>query len=185
MKKRDIKVKKIQKLISENSLAIFLIIIAVLLRLIPHPANFAPIGAIALFGGTYLKKNQAIWLPLAAIAISDLFIGLHSVIAFTWGSYLLIALLGRWLRNHKNAINVVIATLAGSLLFFFVTNFGVWAITPLYAKNSQGLVECFVMAIPFFRNTLFSDLFFVGVLFGVYETMGIILRRGKTVGVRE
>jgi len=157
------------RFVTENWIVIFLIVAAVLLRLMPHPANFAPIGAIALFGGVYLKKNQALWLPLIAMIISDLFIGLHSTIFFTWGSFLLIAVLGMSIRKNRSIGNIFGATVLGSVIFFVVTNFGVWVATPLYAKSVQGLIDCYVMAIPFFRNTLLSDLFYVTAFFGAYE----------------
>jgi len=168
---------------SKNIFAIFLILIAVFLRLLPHPANFAPIGAIALFGGVYLSKKQALTLPIVAMIISDLIIGLHSVIAFTWGSFLLIALLGIYIAKNKNAVNIVFGTLLGSFIFFFVTNFGVWVVTPMYTKNIQGLLNCYVMAIPFFRNTLLSDFVFVGILFGAYEVVRYIVG-GQTKKVK-
>ncbi|MDD3480605.1 MAG: hypothetical protein PHW75_00025 [Patescibacteria group bacterium] len=175
--------RNIFKKITEHQIAIFLIVIAVLLRILPHPANFAPIGAIALFGGVYLKRKEALWLPLAAMMVSDALIGMHSTIAFTWGSFLLIALIGTSISKKKNVTNVVFGTLAGSFLFFFITNFGVFVATPLYTKTIHGLLECYVMAIPFFRNTLLSDLFFVGVLFGAYElAKAIITKRVVTAG---
>lgn len=172
--------KNIITKITENQIVIALIVLAVILRLLPHPANFAPIGAIALFGGVYLKRNQALWLPLAAMIISDFFIGFHSVIFFTWGSFLLMALLGMWLRKRKNVGNVVATTIIGSLLFYVVTNFGVWAATPLYEKTFQGLVQCYLMAIPFFRNTVASDIFYVTMFFGAYELVKIY--RNNTLG---
>ncbi len=176
--------KEILSKINENQLVIALVILAVIFRLIPHPANFAPIGAIALFGGVYLKKKQALWLPLIAMIISDLFIGLHSAIAFTWGSFLIIALIGMAISKRKNVGNVVFGTISGSLLFFFITNFGVWAVTPWYTKTWSGLLECYTLAIPFFRNTLLSDLFFVGVLFGAYELSRRYMGFGVTAKVR-
>lgn len=162
-------IKKTIAKISENQIVIILVLVAVFFRLIPHPANFAPIGAIALFGGVYLKNKQAMWLPLAAMIVSDLIIGLHSTIFFTWGSFLFIAAIGIYLKSRKNIKNVVLGTLLGSLVFYFVTNFGVWAVTPLYAKTTQGLIQCYLMAVPFFRNTLVSDIIYVAVLFGAYE----------------
>lgn len=180
--KKQLTINNLTRILDENTIAIGLIIIAVLLRVLPHPANFAPVGAVALFAGVYLKKSYAIWLPLAIMIISDLFIGLHSVVAFTWGSFVLIGLIGLWIRERKTVPNVVFGTLTGSFLFFFITNFGVWGFAPLYAKTWSGLMQCYVMAIPFFRNTLLSDLFFVGVLFGAYEVstyfMGKYVKEG-------
>jgi hypothetical protein len=168
-------VEKIKKFISENGLAIGLIVAGVMIRLLPlltggHLGNnFAPVGAIALFGGVYLGKRYALWLPLIIMMVSDVFLGYHSLILLTWGSFALIAMLGLWLRNHKNIPNIVVGTVTGSLLFFFITNFGVWAFTGMYAKSFAGLVQCYVMAVPFFRNTLASDLFYVAAFFGAYE----------------
>lgn len=174
------KIKNLISKISENQIVIGLIMIAILFRLIPHPANFAPIGAIAFFGGVYLKKKQALWLPLAAMVLSDLIIGLHSTILFTWGSFILIALIGMAISKRKNIGNVVFGTISGSLLFFFITNFGAWIATPWYPKTLVGILECYTMAIPFFRNTLISDLFFVGALFGAYELSKKYVFGGKT-----
>lgn len=171
--------KKIANNITENQLAIFLIIVAVLLRLMPHPANFAPIGAIALFGSFYLNKKTAIWLPLIAMITSDLIIGLHSTILFTWGGFVLISLLGIFLKKRKSVGKVLAGTIIGSFVFYFVTNFGVWAVTPLYEKTLQGLINCYVMAIPFFRNTVASDIFYVTMFFGAYELAKIY--RNKTL----
>lgn len=168
--------EKLYPALLDNGIVIALVVLAVLFRLLPHPANFAPVGAIALFGGAYLNKRQALWLPLAAMIVSDLFIGLHSTILFTWGSFLMIALLGIAVGKSKTVPNVIYATISGSLLFYFVTNFGVWVATPLYSKTLSGLAQCYIMAIPFLRNTLLSDLVFVGALFGSYELATHLLR---------
>lgn len=167
--------KAILAKLDENAVAILLVILAISTRLLPHPANFAAVGAVALFSGTYLKKNYAIWLPLIIMVISDVIIGLHNLIFFTWGSFILIGCIGFWVRKNKNFHNVIFATVTGSLAFFFITNFAVWAFTPLYAKTSQGLLECFVMALPFFRNSFLGDAFYVGVLFGAYESSRYLL----------
>lgn len=173
-------VKKI-KIENETILAFSLIVVAILFRLMPHPANFAPVAAVSLFAGAKLNKKYAIWIPLLIMIVSDIFLGLHSTIAFTWGSFALIGLLGLWLKGRENIGNILVGALTGSLLFYFVTNFGVWAATPLYAKTLNGLVSCYVMAIPFFRNTLMSDLFFAGVLFGTYELAKSFLPQSKRI----
>lgn len=164
-----VNLNKVLEKIDENAVAIVLIIFAISSRFLPHPPNFAAVGAATLFSGVYLKKKYALWLPLFVMAVSDMFIGFHNLIFFTWGSFVLIGVIGLWLRKRKNIQNVVFATVTVSLLFFFVTNFAVWAFTPMYSKTMEGLVECFVLAIPFFRNTFLGDIFFVGVLFGAYE----------------
>jgi hypothetical protein len=149
-------------------LAFALIAFAVMNRLLPHPANFAPIAAVALFGGAILPRKWAVFLPLAAMIISDLFIGLHPLILFTWGSFALIAWLSSKFLKNINPLSVGIASIGGSLLFFLVSNFGVWVEGRLYALTFEGLVSCCYNALPFFRNTLLGDLFYSTVLFGSY-----------------
>ncbi|HLB01422.1 MAG TPA: DUF6580 family putative transport protein [Bacteroidota bacterium] len=152
--------------------AIFLLILAVMAvfsRLIPHPANFTPIAALALFGGVYFEKKYAFILPLAVLLVSDAIIGFYDGIGWVYGSFLIIGLLGLWLRNHRSIRNTAGVTLAGSVIFFILTNFGVWLAGGLYMPTTAGLVECYVVAVPFFRNTLAGDLFYVAVLFGITE----------------
>jgi hypothetical protein len=148
----------------------FLILFAALSRLLPHPANFVPITAIALFGGVYLDKKHTFIVPVAALLISDYFIGFYSGWQWVYGSFIAIGFIGLWLRNHKEVIPVIGASLVGSLLFFVVTNFGVWITSlEMYPRTFSGLLECYVAAIPFFRNTLAGDLFYVGAMFGIFE----------------
>lgn len=145
-----------------------LMIIAISTRLLPHPANFTGVAAVALLGGSLLPRKWALTLPLMIMIVSDLIIGLHPLFAFTWGSFALIAFLGnRYLRKVK-AGSVVSASLGASVLFFIVTNFGVWLQGQMYAMNWSGLMACYYNAIPFFRNTLAGDLIYSVALFGAY-----------------
>jgi len=148
--------------------AIMLIIIGVLTRLIPHSANFSPLVGIALFSGVYLNKKHAYLIPLAIYVLSDIIIGLHSTILFTWGSILLIYYLGSKLRNHKTVGNIGLYTIVSSILFFVVTNFGVWLLG-WYGYSLEGFIRCFMLAIPFFRTSLLANFIYVGLLFGTYE----------------
>jgi len=156
----------------------FFILAAVLIRVlshfnyIPHLPNFAPIAAMALFGGVYLGKKYALLIPLAAMLISDIFIGFYNpwIMFSVYGSFFLIGLIGLWLKNHKNVPNILGASLFGSIIFFLVTNFAVWAVPiSMYPHNLQGLLQSYIMGLPFFRNTLMGDLFYVGTMFGLYE----------------
>lgn len=149
----------------------FLVIIGILGRLIPHAPNFTPLGAVTLFGGTYLPKRIALVLPLATMLLSDLFIGFDSWSSrlTVYGSFLLIGCIGLWLRTHKSTINVVLASLLSSILFFLITNTSVWAFSDMYAKTLDGLLLSYTLAIPFFRNTLTSDLLYTAIFFGSYE----------------
>lgn len=153
-----------------------IILAAAASRLIPHPPNFAPIGAMALFGGAcFVSQRMAFLVPLAAMLLSDLAIGLlsgdlslgfHRLIPVVYGSFALIVCLGFWLRRHRNATQITGAALAGSVLFFVLTNLGVWALGSRYPKSWEGLVACYVAAIPFFHNTLLGDAVYSTVLFG-------------------
>lgn len=148
--------------------AFVFILAAAMSRLLPHLPNFTPIAALGLFGGVYFDKKFATIVPLAALVISDYVIGFHSLIGWVYGSFLAISLMGMWLKNHKSAGTIAWSTLAGSVLFFIVTNFGVW-VSGYYPHTVDGFIACYVAAIPFFRNTLAGDFFYVTVLFGSYE----------------
>lgn len=157
--------------ILEFLVALVLVLIGVSLRLLPHPPNFAPIAAIALFGGVYLSRKKALLLPILAMAVSDVFIGYYefSLMIFVYGSFLACVLLGLWLKKHKKWHTVLGSSLLAALIFFFLTNFAVWLFTPWYPKTISGLIQCYLMALPFFRNTLFGNLFYVSCFFGAYE----------------
>jgi hypothetical protein len=148
--------------------ALALVAFGVIMRLVPHAANFAPVGAIALFGGAVLPKKVAWWLPVAVMAVSDLFIGFYSGILFTWAAYLMVALFGMTLRRTRNLYRIVLGSLGGATIFFLVSNFGTWAQGGLYPHTWAGFVQCYTMAIPFFRNTLAGDLFYNALLFGAF-----------------
>ncbi len=149
----------------------FLIFAAATLRVIPHAANFAPVTALALFGGTYLNKKTAVVVPLGAMILSDFFIGFDSWQSRTmvYGSFVLIGFIGLWIRNHKSAANVFGGTLASSILFYLITNFAYFYPTTMYPHNLSGIIASYINALPFFRNTLLGDFFYVGVMFGAYE----------------
>jgi hypothetical protein len=162
------------------AVAFVLIFGAALSRMVPHLPNFTPLAAIALFGGFYLDKKFAIIAPLAAMAVSDYFIGFSSDWIFVYGSLLAIGAMALTMQKNKSAVVVAGTTLAGAVLFFIVTNFGVWATQTWYPRTAAGLVECFSMALPFFRNTLAGDVFYVAVMFGVYETALMLVNKTET-----
>jgi hypothetical protein len=142
-----------------------MILLAVVSRLVPHPPNFTPIGALAIFGGAcYADRRWAFLLPLAALFLSDLLLGLHVLIPVVYGSFGLNVLLGRLLRSHRTIVNTATLTLLGSVQFFVVTNFACWVLW--YPHSWDGLVTCYVAAIPFFQNTLLGDAVFATALFG-------------------
>ncbi len=152
---------------SRLGLLIGMIFAAAGMRLLPHPPNFESIGAIALFGGAYFDdKRWAFVLPLAALLLSDAVIGFHAQMPIVYGTFALVVWLGFFLRERRTALKITGAALAASTLFFVITNFGVWAFDGLYPRTFEGLVVCYVAAIPFFGNTLAGTLFYTAVLFG-------------------
>ena len=161
------------------------VLLAALTRLMPHPQNFAPITAMGLFGAaTLADRRLGILTPLLALFVSDLCIEIANRMGLmtSWGFYsgmwlvyattFLITLVGLLLRNHRTVWAIAGATLAGSIIFFLVTNFGVWAFGGLdlygnpYPQTFEGLIACYSAAIPFFKNTLLGDAVYSTVLFG-------------------
>lgn len=164
-----------------QAVLIGMILAAAMSRLIPHPFNFTPIGALALFGGAQFADRRAAFLvPAAAMLLSDLWIGFYAHMEWVYGSFALIGCLGLWLRPRRNALRIAGTSLAGSCLFFLITNFGEWLHGMLYAKNLAGLIACYVAAVPFFSNTVLGDAFYSLVLFG-----GFALVESRYESVRE
>jgi hypothetical protein len=149
-----------------------LILLAVAGRLAPHPPNFTPVLAVALFGGATLPRRLAWVVPLLAMAMSDLILGypLSWMSLVVYSCFLAAVGLGEWLRNRRTWSRTVATALAGSVLFYVVTNFAVWLAPPfLYAHTPAGLVRCYLMALPFFRNAVAGDLVWSVALFGLYD----------------
>jgi len=160
-----------------------LIFAAALSRLLPHPPNFSPIEAVALFGGAYfINRGWALLVPLLAMFVSDLALGLvNGGIYWSWfasaGSLLIYAcialstLLGFGLRGKVSGGRVLGYSLAGSVLFFLVTNFGTWLGGALYPQTGAGLAAAYVAGIPFFQWTVAGTLFYSALLFGGFELL--------------
>ena len=144
-----------------------MILAAAMLRLAPHPANVSPIAAMGLFGGAYLSRRGAGFIaPIAALLVSDLVLGLYAHMEVVYAALALSVCLGWLLRHNRSPLRVAGAALASSVLFFLITNLGVWALGTLYPHSSAGLAACFIAALPFFQNTIAGDLVFSGLLFG-------------------
>ena len=151
--------------------AFILIILGIAARFLPHPANFAPIGAIAIFSGLYLPKKWALILPLAAMFFSDLFIGFYAppIMLSVYASLIAMGLIGLAIRQNKKLSTILGGTILGSVIFYLATNGAVWAFGSLYPHTAAGLINSYTMAIPFFKNSLLGDLFYTGALVGAYE----------------
>lgn len=161
-------------------LAFTLTVLAALLRLVPHPPNFAPIGSVALFAGARLRGWQAYCVPLAAMLVTDpirsWMEGRYA--AYSWGtliiytSFLITVVLGRlFLRNSSSPGRIGSVALLGSTQFYLITNFPSWWSGSLYPHTWTGLVECYVAALPFFGRTMLSDLFYSAILFTAYALL--------------
>lgn len=149
-----------------------LVLAAAFLRLIPHPPNFAPIVAMALFAGAYVPdKRWAMLLPLIAMVLSDAVLGFHSDMWVVYASLVAVAALGLLLKGRVRVTTVAAGTVGGSVIFFVLTNLAVWAGSGMYPVTAEGLAACFIAAIPFFQNSLAGDLFYAAVLFGGYAAL--------------
>jgi len=160
-----------------------LILIAAFARIIPHYPNFTPLCAIALFGGKYFNnKYIAYLLPLLALWFSDILINnfilnnyfdgftlFYSGFYWQYGSFILITLIGRKTLKNISFLRLLGISISSSLLFFVISNFGVWISSSFYSKDVFGLIACYVAAIPFYYGTLSGTIFYSFFLFGSYE----------------
>lgn len=162
---------------------------AAAMRILPHPPNFAPIAAMGLFAGAHFARRWAAFaVPLLAMLLSDIVLGLMVYGTaglwsrpFVYGSFIAIVGLGLLVRRfNRSPLSIGCATLSGSILFFIVTNFGVWLRGTMYPLTFEGLILCYTAAIPFFRHTLLGDACYVIVLFG-----GFALAQRYVTALRE
>jgi hypothetical protein len=162
---------------SEKAMALGLVLLGVLFRLLPHPENFTPTMAIAVFAGVVLPAALSLTIPLVIMVISDCVIGFHPLFLVIWSSFLLVSLVGNKIRNSAGWLSVSAATMAGSLIFFIISNLSVFVFQNMYAKTWAGFVECFTMALPFFRNSFLADVFYCFVLFGLFTLARLATRK--------
>ena len=148
-------------------LAMVMIVMAAALRVAPHPWNFTPIGAMALFSGAVLRDRRlAFVFPLLALFLGDCFIGFHALIPVVYASFLINVAIGLFIENRRTIPWIAAATLVGAMQFFVITNFAVWAYGLSYPRTPGGLLSCYFAGIPFFSNTLAGDALYSAVLFG-------------------
>jgi hypothetical protein len=151
------------------TMLVTMILAAAASRLIPHPPSFTVVGAMALFGGTHFSSKRAAFLvPLTGLALSDIVLGFYTITPVVYGSFALTVCLGFWVRRGRSAQRVAIAASASAILFFMLTNFGVWAISGMYPRTASGLVACYVAALPFLQNMFLGNLFYSAILFGAF-----------------
>jgi hypothetical protein len=156
-----------ENLLYRTLLALAIIALAAALRIAPHPWNFSPVGAMALFSGAIIRDRRlAFVFPVLALFVGDIFIGFHRLMPVVYASFLASVAIGFWLRDRRSLGRITAATLLGAMQFFLITNFAVWAFGLSYPRNSAGLLACYVAGIPFFWNTLAGDAVYATLLFG-------------------
>lgn len=165
---------------NKRSIAVFAILVAlgIVGRLLPHPANFSPVGAIALFGGFYFRKHWRILVPMIIMFISDSVVGFYDL-KIMFAVYLCLfvnSVLGTYIKKKRIMIQAASFSFLGAILFFIVTNFSVWFFASWYPHTLVGLINCYFLAIPFFFNSLLGDVFFSVLLFGVYALASNVVR---------
>ena len=153
---------------NEEIVGVLLVAAGVLSRLLPHFENFSPVMAIALFSGVVLSRRVALTVPLLIMMISDIFKGFHSLMPLTWALFSLMALWGLYLKRNPDAGKLFFSAAGGSVLFFIGSNLGVFFVDRMYPMTGEGLLRCFTLALPFFRNSFLGDLFYAAVLFGLF-----------------
>ena len=144
---------------------------AALMRIVPNIPNVTAITALALFSGATLRGWKSFTVPLTAMFLSDMVIGFHSTMLFVYGSFIVITFLGHVLHKYT-AFKLLAITTISSVLFFLITNFGVWLTSEMYSKDSIGLIQAYVMGLPFLRNTFIGDVLYTFSLFYGYSFFG-------------
>jgi hypothetical protein len=154
---------------------------AAALRLVPHPPNFSPIDAMALFSGAYLGRRAISFVaPLAALLLSDLALGFYHGVATVYATVALIVVIGWSLSSKRTPLRIGVAAIMSSITFFAITNFGMWLFSGFYPVTYAGLVACYTAAIPFFQNTVAGDLFYSVLLFGGFALAQHLLPQLRT-----
>jgi len=150
--------------------AALLIALGLATRFVPHLPNFTAIGAVAFFAGRYLPSKYSLTIPLVAMLISDLFIGFYAlpIMLSVYLSFALMTTVG-YITQNKGLKKIAVGTIAGSTIFYLVTNWAVWAFGTMYSPNLNGLFTSYIAALPFLRNQLLADIFYTTVLIGGYE----------------
>lgn len=170
-----------RKLLKKALPHLVVIVLAAAARIIPHAPNFAPIAGLAIFTG-YHFKNRFTWtIPIAAMVLSDFIIGFHSTVPYVYASFVIMSLIGSYMKK-KNATSLFLTSLMSSALFFLVTNFGVWATGSMYIKSVGGLMQSYVMGLPFLRNTAMGDLFYTFSFFYGFDYLVVLLSRKNLLG---
>lgn len=176
------------QLFSKNTTILAIIVLAVISRIIPHPYNFAPFGAIALFCGAFISSRWlAVMVPCIASWISGVILN-NTVYKslfpeFTWfdssiiwqclAYTTMVLLAGKWLSANRSIPRIGMSAVGSSLLFFIISNFGCWVSGTMYTKDFAGLTATYISALPFYPATLAGDLLYTGVMFGLFSLVSV------------
>ena len=169
-----------ENLLYRTLLALAILVIAAALRIAPHPWNFTPVGAMALFSGAVVRDRRiAFFFPLLSLFLGDIFVGFHKLMFVVYASFMVSVAIGLWLRKGRTPARIALATLLGAIQFFLITNFAVWQFLGSFPHTASGLLSCYVAGVPLFWNTLAGDAFYAVLLFGGFalaERMFPVLR---------
>jgi len=153
-------------------LATALVVLGTVMRIVPHPWNLTPIGAVALFSGAcFDRKRWAFAIPLLAMFLSDAVIGFHSLIPVVYATFAATVIIGMLIRGRTPALSPVrigAGAVASATLFYIVTNFAMWTISTIYPRTFSGLVACYIAGIPFYGTMVLGDLLYAAILFGTF-----------------
>jgi len=171
-----------QLLWMKAAIAAVLVLLAAMLRILPHPWNLTPIGAMAVFSGSVFKER---WLrftfPLLALFAGDAVVGFHKLMLAVYLSFSVSVAIGMWIGKNRKVFRIAGGTLLGAIQFFLVTNFAVWVVFTTYPKSFAGLLACYAAGVPFFWNTLAGDALYATLLFGGYALAERLLARNLAV----
>ncbi len=149
-------------------------------RLVPHPPNFTPVGAMALLAATHFKSlRTALIIPLLAMLISDIFLGMHSSMLYVYGCIAIIVTTCHLLIKQSTILNMTLAAVFSAILFFIITNFGAWLTHGMYPLTLAGLLQAYIAGIPFFTNTIAGHLFFTGIGFYLLRQLPVAVHLHK------
>ena len=154
----------------QNYILPILIILALsLTRLVPHPWNFSPMLAVGVFSGFYFRQFYvSVFIVIFSMFVGDLFLGFHNTMFFTYIALAISVLIGIYVKSFKFK-EIFYSGLASAMCFFIITNFGAWLTLDMYVKDFSGLMQSYLMAIPFFQNTLISTFLYLYLLKLVFD----------------
>lgn len=160
---------------------IALTLIGIISRLVPHIPNVTPVGATALFASSTVGIKKGLIIVLLIMLTTDIILGLHPVMWATYGSFMITLCIGRWIQKRYSLSRFITGTLLSSVAFFVITNFAVWIVpNGMYERSIAGIIRCYVMAIPFFRNSLIGDMLYGLIFYYGYETVKHVITQLKT-----